>query len=116
MEAIIQTIISGLLAGSTYALISVGIALIFGVIELVNFSHGEYLMVAMYVSYWCFTLLHLDPYLSFPIVLACMMALGFLTYKIIMQRVLHAAHENPDFGNIIHYADFSKPGAHSLES
>ena len=93
MEAIVQTIISGLLAGSTYALVSVGIALIFGVIELVNFSHGEYLMVAMYISFWCFKLLGLDPYFSFPIVLAFMIVLGFLTYKIIMQRVLHAPHE-----------------------
>lgn len=93
MEAILQTIISGLLAGSTYALISVGIALIFGVIELVNFSHGEYLMVAMYTSFWCYHLLNLDPYLSFPIVLAVMIALGFITFKVIMQRVLHAPHE-----------------------
>ncbi len=93
MEAIIQTIISGLLAGGIYALVSVGIALIFGVIELVNFSHGEYLMVAMYVSFWCYELFHLDPYLSFPIVLVAMMALGYITYKVIMQRVLHAAHE-----------------------
>lgn len=93
MEAIIQTVISGLLAGGIYALVSVGIALIFGVIELVNFSHGEYLMVAMYVSFWCYELLNLDPYLSFPIVLIVMMSLGFITYKVIMQRVLHAAHE-----------------------
>jgi branched-chain amino acid transport system permease protein len=93
MEAILQTIISGLLAGSTYALISVGIALIFGVIELVNFSHGEYLMVAMYASFWCYQLLGLDPYMSFPIVLAVMIALGFITFKVIMQRVLHAPHE-----------------------
>ncbi|HWQ79861.1 MAG TPA: branched-chain amino acid ABC transporter permease [Anaerovoracaceae bacterium] len=93
MEAIIQTIVSGLLAGSTYALISVGIALIFGVIELVNFSHGEYLMVAMYVSFWCYKLFDIDPYASFPIVLVFMIILGFLTYKFIMQRVLHAAHE-----------------------
>lgn len=93
MERIIQTIISGLLSGSTYALISVGIALIFGVIELVNFSHGEFLMVAMYVSFWCFELLNLDPYLSFPIVLVVMVAIGFATYKVVMQRVLHAPHE-----------------------
>ncbi len=93
MEAILQTIISGLLTGSTYALISVGIALIFGVVELVNFSHGEYLMVAMYVSFWCYKLLDLDPYLSFPIVLTVMIVLGILSFKIIMQRVLHAPHE-----------------------
>ena len=93
MEAILQTIISGLLTGSTYALISVGIALIFGVVELVNFSHGEYLMVAMYVSFWCYKLLDMDPYLSFPIVLVVMIVLGILTFKIIMQRVLHAPHE-----------------------
>jgi branched-chain amino acid transport system permease protein len=86
-------LVSGLLSGSTYALISIGIALIFGVIELVNFSHGEYLMAAMYTSFWCFAIFKLNPYFSFPIVLAVMAALGFATYKTIMQRVLNAPHE-----------------------
>ena len=93
MTAVMQTLVSGLLMGGIYALISVGLALIFGVIELVNFSHAEYLMVAMYACYLCVTVLGIDPYLSFPIVLLVMILMGLITFKGIMQRVLNAQHE-----------------------
>lgn len=93
MQAFIQAIISGLLAGGIYSLVSVGLALIVGVIELVNFAQADYLMVAMYVAYWCVTLLGIDPYLSTPIVLAVMIAFGLVTFYGVMKRVLHANHE-----------------------
>nr|HML38546.1 branched-chain amino acid ABC transporter permease [Bacillota bacterium] len=56
MEQILNVLISGILSGGIYALASVGLALIFGVVGLVNFAHGEYLMLAMYISYWFFSL------------------------------------------------------------
>ncbi len=93
MESVIQIIISGLMSGGIYSLISVGLALIFGVIELVNFAHAEYLMVAMYISFWSFNLFGIDPYLSFPIVLAFMALLGFLTYQLVMRRLINSTHQ-----------------------
>lgn len=73
MIPFLQCIISGLLMGGVYALVSVGLTLIFGIVELVNFSHADYLMVAMYIVYCLFTYLKIDPYLSLPIVLVAMM-------------------------------------------
>ena len=61
MEQIIQVIISGLLSGGIYSLVSVGLALMYGVVGMVNFAHGEYLMVGMYVSFVIFTMFGLDP-------------------------------------------------------
>lgn len=54
MEQVIQVFVSGLLSGGIYALASVGLALIFGIAGLVNFAHGEYLMLAMYFAFWMY--------------------------------------------------------------
>lgn len=92
MEQIIQVFVSGLLSGGIYALASVGLALIFGIVGLVNFAHGEYLMLAMYFAFWMYSLIGMDPYQSGLINLLCMAAIGYLTYKIIMERVLNSSH------------------------
>ena len=92
MEQILQVFISGIFSGGIYALASVGLALIFGIVGLVNFAHGEYLMLAMYFAYWIYNIIGLDPYQSMLINLAIMALLGYLTYKIIMERVLTAEH------------------------
>ena len=63
-EVIIQLIINGLLIGGVYSLISVGLCLIFGVIEVINFAHGEFLMICMYITYWLYHYFGIDPYLS----------------------------------------------------
>ena len=63
-----QTLVSGLLIGFVYALIAVGLTMIFGMMDIVNFAHGEYLMVAMYFAYWFFVLFGMDPLYSLPLV------------------------------------------------
>ena len=93
MTPFLQCIISGLLMGGVYALISVGLTLIFGIVELVNFSHADYLMVAMYIVYCLFTYLKIDPYLSLPIVLLAMILIGYIVFKLTIKRVLHKKHE-----------------------
>lgn len=93
MEQILQVIISGLLSGGVYSLVSVGLALMYGVVGMVNFAHGEYLMIGMYVSFVVFNALGLDPYQSAIINLIIMSLFGFVTFKLVMQRVLYAAHE-----------------------
>ena len=93
MTPVLQCVISGLLMGGIYALVSVGLTPIFGIVELVNFSHADYLMVAMYVAYGLFTFFGVDPYLSLPIVVLFMAAFGYAVYQLTLKRVLHKKHE-----------------------
>ncbi len=93
MEQIIQVIISGLLSGGVYSLVSVGLALMYGVVGMVNFAHGEYLMIGMYVSFVIFSTLGLNPYQSMIMNIIIMSAFGYVTFKLVMQRVLYAPHE-----------------------
>ncbi|MDQ3810572.1 MAG: branched-chain amino acid ABC transporter permease [Chloroflexota bacterium] len=76
--------------GCVYALIAVGLTLIFGLMEIVNFAHGEFLMLAMFTAFWLWALFGLDPLLSLPACAALLFALGVLTYKGIISRVLAA--------------------------
>jgi branched-subunit amino acid ABC-type transport system permease component len=55
-EVLLPGIVSGLLMGLVYALIAAGLSLIFGLMEIVNFAHGEFLMLAMFTSYWAWAL------------------------------------------------------------
>ena len=76
MEIFAQTVVSGLLIGFLYALIAVGLTMIFGVMDIVNFAHGDYLMLAMYLAYWSFALLGIDPLYSLPAVTLALFVLG----------------------------------------
>lgn len=87
---LLQLLIGGLLLGGLYALISIGLTLIFGVLRLVNFAHGEFLMFAMYGSFWLMQLFHIDPYVSLLIVPLALAVLGVLVYKLIIARVVEA--------------------------
>ena len=60
-EIIIQAIVTGLMMGLIYALIAAGLSLIFGLMEIVNFAHGEHLMLSMFSSFWLWSLFGLDP-------------------------------------------------------
>jgi branched-chain amino acid transport system permease protein len=64
----VQLVVSGILLGGVYALISVGLTLIFGVMRVINFAHGEFLMLALYASYWLFHLWTVQPYVGLLIV------------------------------------------------
>ncbi len=92
MHAIPQLIVSTILLGGIYALIAVGLTLIFGVMRVVNFAHGEFLMLAMYAAFWAFTLLHFDPYLTLVVSLPLFFAVGWVSYRAVMRPVIHASH------------------------
>lgn len=85
METLLQVLLDGMLNGMLYALVAVGLCLIWGVMNVINFAHGEYLMVAMYVSYWLGFLAKVDPLISIVAAAAFIFIIGALTYKLIIR-------------------------------
>ena len=71
---------SGLLMGLLYGLIAVGLALIFGLMDVVNFAHGEFLMIAMYAAFVLFAFFAIDPLLAAPLVAAALFVFGAVVY------------------------------------
>ncbi len=96
IELLGQVLISGILLGGLYALIGLGMSLIMGVMKIINLAHGELMMVAMYMTFWSFTLLHLDPYVSILIVLPAMFALGVLLQKYLIAPVMEVESILPE--------------------
>lgn len=94
---IAQLIINGLLLGGIYALISIGLTLIFGVLEIINFAHGEFLMLGMYAAYWLFTLYGVDPYLSLMIILPLFFLIGLFVQRVTIQPIIDAPPLNQIF-------------------
>ena len=80
MEAFAQTVVSGLLRGAVLGLVAVGLTLIFGVVDIVNFAHGEFVMVGMYVAFFAWKLWGVDPLFAVPVGGLAVGALGLLSY------------------------------------
>jgi branched-chain amino acid transport system permease protein len=92
MHAIPQLIVSTLLLAGVYALIAVGLTLIFGVMRVVNFAHGEFLMFGMYLAVGAFAFLRFDPYLTLVVSLPLGFAVGWASYRGVMGPIVHASH------------------------
>jgi len=88
-EIILQTLISGLLMGCIYALVAVGLCLIWGLMEIVNFAHGQFMMLAMFLAFWMYTLFALDPLWSLPLGALLLFIIGVATYYFIIKGMLH---------------------------
>ncbi len=91
---ILQSLIDGLLIGGVYSLVAIGLTLIFGVMRVVNFAHGALMMLGMYTTYWAFTLLHIDPYLSIFICIPMMFLIGASLQKFLITPILDAPEHN----------------------
>jgi branched-chain amino acid transport system permease protein len=100
MHAIPQLIVTTLLLGSLYALIAVGLTLIFGVMRVVNFAHGEFLMLGMYLAFGGFALLGFDPYLTLVLSLPLAFAVGWVSYRAVMRPVIDASHNAQIFTTV----------------
>lgn len=81
MDLILQAVFNGIVLGGLLALVALGLNLIYGVLDVINFAHGASMMIAMYGTYWLFTLSGLDPYLSLLVVMPVMFVLGYLIQR-----------------------------------
>jgi branched-chain amino acid transport system permease protein len=94
VQIFLQSLISGILIGGVYALIGIGLTIIFGVMRVINFAHGDLLMLGMYATYYLFTLFHVDPFLSIIFTMPLMFLFGALLQKVVINRVLGALPQN----------------------
>ncbi len=85
-----QVVISGMLAGALYSMVALGLALIFGVMRVINIAHGTLLMLGAYTTFWWFRLLGINPYLSLLVALPLMFFLGMLLQRTLVTRVVNA--------------------------
>lgn len=88
-----QAALNGLMLGGVYSLMAVGLSLIFGVMRIINFAHGELMIWGMYVAYWLFTLGGLDPLLSLPLTTAAIFGLGYGIQRFLVNRILEVPEE-----------------------
>lgn len=88
-------IIMGILLGGLYALIALGLSLIFGVMKLINVAHGDLVIMGTYLAYACLTILGMDPILSLVVGIPVMFALGFAIQKFLMSRSFGISMEAP---------------------
>ena len=94
LEVILQLTISAVLTGVIYALMAMGLNLIFGVVRVINFAHGEFLMLAMYFTYWVFRWFGLDPYLSILITAPLFFFIGMAVHQGILRHLLDGPEES----------------------
>jgi branched-chain amino acid transport system permease protein len=87
-------VLNGLTTGAVYALVALGLTLIYGVLHIINFAHGAALMMALYGVYFLKASLGLDPYLALPIMVPVMFAAGYLLQRGIVNRASHGKDEN----------------------
>jgi len=95
--AALQAVINGLLTGALYALVGMGLALIFGVMRIVNFAHGAFMMLGMYVTYVLFTRTGISPYALFVVTGLALFAFGYAVYFAMLRPI----HGQSDFMQIL---------------
>ncbi|MBI3781358.1 MAG: branched-chain amino acid ABC transporter permease [candidate division NC10 bacterium] len=87
---VLQIVVSGLLAGGLYALVALGLSLIFGVMRVINLAHGALLMLGAYTTYWLFALFGLNPFLSLLVSVPMLFVVGAVLQKLFVHRVVEA--------------------------
>lgn len=78
---LVQLFVNGLLKGGVYALLSVGLTIVYGVARILNFAHGEFVMLSMYATYFLFSYFGFNPFFSLLIVFPLMFIIGIITYR-----------------------------------
>ncbi|TAK40458.1 MAG: branched-chain amino acid ABC transporter permease [Betaproteobacteria bacterium] len=96
-DLLVQLLLSGIGMGFIFALIAIGLTLIYGVMNVVNFAHGEFLMLSMYASYLAFATWGADPIVTLPFVAALMFVFGLLVYYLLVRRVMQGSMNSQIF-------------------
>ncbi len=96
LTTILQALVTGVLMAGIYALVAIGLTLIFGVVRIVNFAQGEFVMLGMYATYWLWKLWGIDPYLSLLVTMPLLFCVGVLVQRVLLQPILRA----PDLAQI----------------
>ncbi|HMK70706.1 MAG TPA: branched-chain amino acid ABC transporter permease [Xanthobacteraceae bacterium] len=87
MDELLQALVEGILIGSTYGLIALGMGLVYGVSGIVNFAHGDFILLGMYMCLGLYSALTLDPYVSLIITLPAMTVVGALVYRFVIRPI-----------------------------
>jgi branched-chain amino acid transport system permease protein len=90
MLLFLQSLVNGLLLGGIYASCSAGFSLAFGVMGVVNLSHGDFVMLGAFLTYWLFILAGFDPFLTLPFTLIALFSLGFFLQRLAINRLVGA--------------------------
>jgi branched-chain amino acid transport system permease protein len=88
IQTLLQLMVGGLLLGAIYALAAAGLNLIFGVMRVVNFAHGDLMMLGAYTAFWLHDLLGLNPLLSLPVSATILFVFGWLVQRFLVDRVV----------------------------
>lgn len=94
MDLLPQFLIDSVLLGGLYTLMAIGFSLSFGVTRIINFAHGEFIMLGAYAAFWLFSLGGVDPLLALPLVILAGFVAGWILFKGFIERVLSAPHIN----------------------
>jgi branched-chain amino acid transport system permease protein len=94
VETFVQSLVSGLLTGALYAMIGVGLTIVFGVMRIINLAHGEAVMLGMFGAYWAQQLWGLDPFLSLLLWAPLLFAAGVLVYRFLLRPILPGGELN----------------------
>jgi branched-chain amino acid transport system permease protein len=97
LSTFVALLVGGLLTGLVFALVAVGLTLVYGVMDVVNFAHGEFLMLAMYATLGL-ALLGIGPLLGLPVVVAALFLFGIVVYRLFVKRLLAGPPEATVFG------------------
>ncbi len=94
LSILFPAVLNGLTTGAVYALVALGLTLIYGVLHIINFAHGAALMMALYGVYFLRQALGIDPYLALPLMVATMFVAGYLLQRGVIERASHGKDEN----------------------
>ncbi|MCC6610911.1 MAG: branched-chain amino acid ABC transporter permease [Burkholderiales bacterium] len=97
MELLVQVVVNGLLLGGLYALMALGLALVWGVLNIVNLSHGALIMLGAYATYFLYTLVGIDPFAALPLAALVLFVLGYA----IQRGILNLVMRGPMFNTLL---------------
>jgi branched-chain amino acid transport system permease protein len=92
LTLLVQSLVNGSLMGFVYALIALGLSIVFGVMNLSNFAHGEFVMMAMYATYWVALLRGIDAVATPVFTVPLLFVFGIVVYYVLLDRILHRAY------------------------